>query len=253
MENKKEFSIQNCKFALVLGAGDIGSALLREFARRNPSCRIFASKRVSSETPENLPESVRVLELDPLSDKSWTYFVKSLKEETDNLDLMISTFGLLHNDSIKPEKRLEDVTLENLKESFSINAFTSALAGKHLFPFLSRERVSLFAFLSAKEGSISEDHLGGWHSYRASKAALNMFVKNMSIEFSNRKVKCIVLALQPGVTDTKLSRPYLQTIDKARKVKSPEETAEELLDVMDKATLRESGNFESFDGSELPY
>lgn len=248
---KSSFSIKNCDHALILGAGAIGSAMAREINRLNPSCRIFATKRVFSPTPENLPESARILELDPKSERSWNYLVEAIKEETSVLDLVVCTFGLLHNESLKPEKKLEDITLDGLRESFTVNAFAPALAAKHLLPFLSKETPNVFGFLSAKVGSIADDHLGGWHSYRASKAALNMLVKNIAIEFQRRRLKTVALALHPGTTDSKLSRPYLGA--SGLKVWTPEETASHLLEVLEGATERQTGHFENWDGSELPY
>ncbi len=250
MENRS-FSIRECEHALILGAGAIGSALAREIHRINPGCRIFATKRVFSPCPENLPESARVLELDPRSERSWSYFAQALKEETSKLDLIVCAFGVLHNENVRPEKKLEDITLEGLTESFTVNAFAPVLAAKNLLPFLSRDRTSVFAFLSARLGSISDDHLGGWHSYRASKAALNMFVKNIALEFKNRRLKTVALAIHPGTTDSKLSRPYLSGT--GLKVWTPEETAGHLVEVIEAADPKHTGHFENWDGSELPY
>lgn len=245
-----KFTVKNCKYALILGAGDIGSALTREIARANPGCRIFATKRVSSPTPENLPESVRVLEHDPISERSWQYLVKSIHEETKTLGLIISTIGVLHNDHLQPEKKLEDINIDNLREVFSINTFTAVLAAKNLLPFLSRKEFNVFAFLSDRTGSIQEDNLGGWYSYRGSKTALNMFVKNMAIEFKNRHLNAAALAINPGSTDTKLSRPYLKG---GGKIWTPDEAAAHVLNVIEETSLKDSGRFENWDGSELPF
>ena len=174
-----------------------------------------------------------------------------LKEETSKLDLVVCTIGVLHNETIKPEKKLEDITLEGLRESFTVNAFAPALAAKNLLPFFSKEKMSVFGFLSAKVGSITDDQLGGWHSYRASKAALNMLVKNIAIELTRRRFKTVALAIHPGTTDSKLSRPYIRAA--GLKVWTPEETAGHLIKVIEDAELKETGHFENWDGSELPY
>lgn len=245
------FSLSNAKHALVLGAGTIGQEIVKEIARQNPSCRIFATKRVSSDTPPDLPESARILELDPTSERSWQYLVKTIQQETNQLDLVISTFGVLHNQYVFPEKRLEDITMETLKDVFYVNTFTAAMAGKHLLQFFSKDALSVFGFLSAKVGSITDDSLGGWYSYRASKAALNMIVKNMAIEFKHRKLNVIALAIHPGTTKTKLSAPYLKGV--SGKIWEPEETAEHIIKLIDGIKMEQSGHFENYDGNEISY
>jgi NAD(P)-dependent dehydrogenase (short-subunit alcohol dehydrogenase family) len=111
--------------------------------------------------------------------------------------------------------------------------------------------LSVFATISAKVGSISDNRLGGWYAYRASKAALNMFIKNIAIEFARNKKKIILLSLHPGTTKTELSEPF--TKNTKYQLHTPIETAKNLLSVIENKTLDDSGKFFSWDGEELPW
>ena len=105
--------------------------------------------------------------------------------------------------------------------------------------------------ISAKVGSISDNKLGGWYGYRASKSALNMFIKNISIEYKNRKAPCIALAIHPGTTDTELSKPFIARSKLT--IHTPEQTAENILNVIDSKRLEDSGKFLSWDGTEIAW
>jgi len=135
---------------------------------------------------------------------------------------------------------------------FAINTIGPALIGKHCAPLLRKGGKSVFAAISAKVGSITDNRLGGWHSYRASKAALNMMVRNFAIELGRTNPDAIAVTLHPGTVDTPLSRPFQRNVQ-PEKLFTPAQSAEYLLAVLDKVTPRDSGDLLSWDGNTLPF
>ncbi|PZO42318.1 MAG: cell-cell signaling protein, partial [Phormidesmis priestleyi] len=127
-----------------------------------------------------------------------------------------------------------------------------ALLAKHILPLLSHKSPSLFATISAKVGSIGDNHLGGWYGYRASKAALNMFLRTAAIEYSRRSPQTTLVMLHPGTTDTQLSKPFQKAVP-PEKLFSTERTVRQLIAVMSALTIADSGEFFSWDGSRLPW
>lgn len=245
-----QFSIDTMQSALILGLGDIGLGLVHEIRERNPGCRIFATVRGSSPSKE-VPQGVKIIEHDPLDIDSWERLTAVLKESTDRLDLILSTWGFLHDDVVKPEKSLRDIDIEHMQKSFSLNAFTAPLAAKYLNVFLDQKQPNVFCFLSAKVGSISDNRMGGWYSYRASKAALNMFLKSISIELQRKKKATSVMAIHPGTTQTRLSSPFLKGFN--LKVWHPRESAAHICDVLEKSYSEGTGLFKNWNHETLPW
>lgn len=124
------------------------------------------------------------------------------------------------------------------------------LVAKHAITLFPRDRHCCFATISARVGSVSDNHLGGWYSYRASKAALNMMLKNLSIELARKYPHALVLGLHPGTVDTKLSKPF-QASSGGKKLFTPEESAAYLLNVIATKTPADSGRCFAYDGSEI--
>ena len=139
--------------------------------------------------------------------------------------------GLLHNDHLWPEKRIEDIGLDALQEVFSVNSFIPILWLKALLPLVKGDTNCIITTISARVGSINDNRSGGWYSYRASKAALNMLLKTASIEFARRAKNVKLIAFQPGTTDTPLSKPF-QTAVKAEKLFTPAFVAQRLAEIM---------------------
>lgn len=169
------------------------------------------------------------------------------------IDLVIVATGILHRDpDIRPEKRLADIDGKAMAEVFHINTIGPALIAKYFLPLLRRDAKSAFAAISARVGSIGDNSLGGWASYRASKAALNMLVRTFSIEQSRVNPASIVVSLHPGTTDTRLSRPFQRNVPEG-KLFAPEFVAERLLAVLDGLTPDDSGGFFAWDASRIEY
>ncbi|MEM7268440.1 MAG: SDR family NAD(P)-dependent oxidoreductase [Pseudomonadota bacterium] len=160
------------------------------------------------------------------------------------LDLVIVSTGALK----APEKSWRDLDAGALAEAYAKNAIGPALAAKHFLPLLRKDGKAVFAALSARVGSISDNHLGGWHGYRASKAALNMLIRTLSIEFARKRPEAVALALHPGTVDTDLSRPF-----RPKTAVPPAEAAANLLSVIDRTTASDTGKLLAWDGSDIPY
>lgn len=170
-----------------------------------------------------------------------------------DIDLVIVATGILHRaPDISPEKRLADVDGRTMAEVLHINTIGPALLAKHFLPQLRRDAKSAFAAISARVGSISDNRLGGWASYRASKAALNMLMRTFSIEQSRTHPGSVVVTLHPGTTDTALSRPFQRNVPEG-KLFEPAFVAGKLLAVVDGLAPEDTGGFFAWDASRIEY
>lgn len=166
--------------------------------------------------------------------------------------LVIVATGLLHSGDRGPEKALREIDPTWLAKVHAVNAIGPALVAKHFLPIMPNSGRTVFAALSARVGSIADNRLGGWHGYRASKAALNMLVRNLAIEERRCNPRAIVVALHPGTVDTALSRPYQGNVQPGR-LFAPERAALQLLDVIEELKPPDSGNLFDFEGKEIAF
>lgn len=167
------------------------------------------------------------------------------------IDLVIVASGVLHRGSeLRPEKSMRELDPRAIGEVFAVNAAGPALVAKHFLPRLRKGQKTVFAALSARVGSISDNRLGGWASYRASKAALNMLLKTFAIEHARRWPDSVVVALHPGTVDTALSRPFSGRVPPDR-LFPPERAARHLLEVIDGLEPDATGGFFAWDGTPI--
>ena len=230
--------------AVVIGAtGGIGRALVGELARRGGQDRIFALSRrpVAAAAP-----GVIVGRVDLTDEAS----LRAAAAEIGEADLVIVASGVLQTDTLKPERSYKALEAEAMLESFRINAVGPALAAKHFLPLMPRGRRGVFAALSARVGSISDNRLGGWHSYRASKAALNMTLANLAIELARERPQAVCVGLHPGTVDTGLSAPFQRNLASGQ-LFTPAYSATCLLYVLDRLTPGDSGGVFAWDGSRI--
>jgi NAD(P)-dependent dehydrogenase (short-subunit alcohol dehydrogenase family) len=164
--------------------------------------------------------------------------------------LVFVATGFLHDSETRPERSLRDVSPEHMAKAFAVNAIGPALLLKYFLPLLPKAGKAMLAVLSAKVGSIGDNRLGGWHSYRASKAALNQIVRTASIELARTRPEAICVALHPGTVDTPLSKPFAK---RGLDVRTPDPAARQLLNVIAALEPRHNGTFLNHDGSELPW
>jgi NAD(P)-dependent dehydrogenase (short-subunit alcohol dehydrogenase family) len=161
--------------------------------------------------------------------------------------LVIVATGLLHTANKGPEKSLRQLDPDWMMENYHINAVGPALVAKHFLPIMAKQGPICFAALSARVGSISDNRLGGWHSYRASKAALNMFIRNIAIEWQRKNAQSVVVGLHPGTVETQLSAPFKGNPVHERFV--PARAAADMLGVLASLKPEQSGQIFAYDGS----
>ena len=243
---------------LVAGAsGGIGLSLVEALAARDSVEQIIATWHSQapgqqSRTIDSGSERVQWRQLDLTDEAGVAGLAKALANEMDSLDWVINCAGFLHRGERGPEKTVARLEADFFMDSMRLNALPSLLLARHLRRLLKASPQAVFAAISARVGSIEENHLGGWYSYRASKAALNMALKTLALEWRVAMPKCCVAALHPGTTDTELSRPFQGNVPE-HKLFSPQRTAAQLLTIVDGLTPAQTGRFWSWDGSELPW
>ena len=164
--------------------------------------------------------------------------------------LVFIATGVLHHGEA-PERSYRAMTAEHLLRDYRVNTVGPALVAKHFLPLLPRDRRAVFAALSARVGSIGDNRLGGWHSYRASKAALNMILRNLSIEIARSHPQTVVAGLHPGTVATDLSAPFQKGVAEG-KLFDAAYSAERLLAVLDGLTTADSGGVFAWDGARVP-
>lgn len=224
---------------VVIGAsGAIGGALLDSLQHA------FGVTRAIGFSRRGLPS------LDLTSEASIASAACQLLQSDAPPRLIIDATGFLHGDGVSPEKSLRQLDAANLAKAFSLNVIGPALLMKHFFPLLPRSGKAVFATLSARVGSIGDNHLGGWYGYRASKAALNQLVRTAAIELKRRQPEAICVALHPGTVDSRLSAPFRKI---GLAVRSPAETAGRLLEVIDRLRPGDSGGFFDYRGEPVPW
>lgn len=164
--------------------------------------------------------------------------------------LVIVATGLLHDGSRSPEKSYREFDAAWMAKTLTVNAIGPALVAKHFMPLMPKQGRTIFAVLSARIGSISDNRLGGWYGYRMAKAALNQLVRTLSIEEKRRNDRSIVVGLHPGTVDTALSRPFQGNV-RPGTLFTPDRAASQLLDVIDGLTVPDSGRLFDFEGKEV--
>ena len=225
--------------ALVIGAsGGIGEALLTRLQQDARFAQVLGLSRHSQPA------------LDLLNEASIAQAAAHVAGLGVPLRLLIDATGLLHGQGLQPEKSWQQLDPVQMAQAFAINAIGPALLMKHFLPLLPREGRAVFATLSAKVGSIGDNQLGGWYSYRASKAALNQLVRTAAIELRRRQPLALCVALHPGTVATALSAPFAKT---GLQVQAPDHAASRLLGVIGGLQAADSGGFFNHDGSTLPW
>ena len=174
---------------------------------------------------------------------------QAAKNLSDTFDLIFVATGGLVIGNDQPEKRIAALDADAMQRQFALNAVGPALCLKHFSPFLPKDRASVFVVLTAKIGSIEDNRLGGWISYRAAKAAANQIVKTASIELARTRPQAAVIALHPGTVDTAMTKDYA----KSHPAQTPKEAAEKMFDVLTSLDPKDTGHFFSYDGSVLPW
>lgn len=233
---------------VVAGAtGGIGRALIQQLLERPDTIVTGLCRRpdAAADWANQYGDALSLLPWDALDPTPEL----ALKEDVDGV---IYAAGRLHGEGIRPEKRLEDLDAGALASAFQVNASAFVLLVQALLPRLRHKRLKRIVAVSAKVGSIGDNGFGGWYGYRASKAALNMLTRNLSIELPRRIRPVTCVAVHPGTTRTQLSEPFQQSLAQLQ-VHEPHDTATNLLSIYDSLDTEHNGQFFSWDGSSLPW
>lgn len=222
--------------AIIVGArGGIGAALADALEQDPNYAQVIRLHRESHQP------------LDILNEASIAAAAASLLATHPPISLVIVATGLLHSNKKGPEKSLREIDPDWMMENFRTNAVGPALVAKHFLPIMAKKSPICFAALSARVGSISDNHLGGWHSYRASKSALNMLIRNVAIEWQRKNPQSVVVGLHPGTVETALSAPFKG--NPAHERFTPARAAGAMLSVLHGLKPEQSGQIFAYDGS----
>lgn len=237
------------KVAVVAGAaGGLGEALSRALVAHPDYASVFALSR----TRPSSDDGIEWFETDTTSPVDLESAASRVAQLTDRVHLLLCCSGVLHGGAgspHRPEKSLAELELENLQLAVRVNAFAPLAAIRAFRDLLRHDQRPVAAVLSAMVGSIGDNSLGGWYSYRMSKAALNMGVRNVAIEFGRLRNGPSVVAVHPGTTLTPLSEPFVR----GRDPRTPDESARHILSVVHDLSPEDSGRFFNWDGRELPW
>ncbi len=222
--------------AMIIGArGGIGAALADVLEQDPNYAQVIRLHRASAPL------------LDITDEASIAAAAASLTGTHPPISMVIVATGLLHSTQKGPEKGLRELDPDWMMENFRINAVGPALVAKHFLPIMAKQGPICFAALSARVGSISDNRLGGWHSYRASKSALNMLIRNIAIEWQRKNPQSIVVGLHPGTVETALSAPFKG--NPAHERFTPARAAGDMLNVLHGLKPEQSGQIFAYDGS----
>lgn len=228
--------------ALIIGAsGGIGGALEAALVEEGTFARVHGFAR-SRSGPQHLD----------LTDEASIAAAAAQVAKGPAPSLVIVATGVLHAGGQEPEKAMRDLDAGWLAQVHAVNAIGPALVAKHFLPLMPKSGRTVFAALSARVGSISDNVLGGWYGYRASKAALNMLVRTLAIEERRRNSSSIVVTLHPGTVDTALSKPFQGNVQPGR-LFTPDRAAMQLLDVIEELRPPDSGKLFDFEGKEVGF
>lgn len=235
------------RVTVIVGAGSaIGAELVAHALRDGP---VFALSRAA----KPLPGVAANVPWDPCSPEVVAQAVQAVASVTTHVDRLVICNGVLtdpqHVPPLRAEKALRQVERETFLHGLEVNAW-APLAALQAFERLLRAAAGArAAVLSAMVGSIGDNRAGGWFTYRMSKAALNMGVRNVAIEWSRLRAGPIVAAIHPGTTLSALSAPFVG----AERARPPAESAAAVLRVLDSLSPTQSGGFFNWDGRELPW
>lgn len=225
--------------AIVIGSsGGIGQALLGRLAGQPCFCAALGLGRSS------------IPPLDLTDEDSIARAARHVLGLGAEVRLVIDATGFLHSDGLAPEKSWRDLDALHMARAFAVNAIGPVLLMKHFLPLLPRQGRAVFATLSARVGSIGDNRLGGWYSYRASKAALNQFVRTAAVELGRSRPAALCVALHPGTVATGLSAPFAKA---GLAVQTPEEAADRILEVIERLPPASTGGFFDHRGEPVPW
>ncbi|KZL17816.1 C-factor [Pseudovibrio axinellae] len=234
------------RIAVFGASGALGAAFTKACLDRYESATVFCFAR----SLERIPAYKRTQHYSlGLEDNLMQTSAGAIKAQ-GGLDIIFVATGQLHSPTTQPEKTIRFLSATAMEETFLANSILPALIMKHYLPLLPRHNKGVFAAISARVGSISDNFLGGWYSYRASKAALNMLIRCAAIEMQRTHEKSVVIGLHPGTVDSALSKPFQRNIPE-QQLLTPSKSAVMMLDIIESCNQSQSGKCFAYDRTEI--
>lgn len=253
--------------SLVQGASrGLGLEFVKQLLVKNSQEHVIATCRNPNgaagliELKNKFSERLHIQRLDLTIESTIEECARDIGERHGYLNLLVNASGILSiPDVIQPETTLTKVERSSLMLAYEVNAVGPTLVTKHMWPLLkagggsgTQRDVAVVANISARVGSIGDNRLGGWHSYRASKSALNQLTKCIAVEFARKKDPIICILLHPGTVDTDLSKPFQKNVPKD-KLFSKEFSVERLLGIINSSKSHDNGKFFDWDHKEITW
>ena len=233
------------KNILIAGSsGAIGREFLRFYSDDPTVEKIVTLSRKADDFGD---KKIQSIEID--YSKEGTFENLKKMSQLESISTIIIATGILHTDQVKPEKSIDGINFESLTEVFQVNVFGPILLVKKLLPLIKKSQGVKIVFLSARVGSISDNELGGWYSYRSSKSALNMMIKNLSIELQRANKENIVIGIHPGTVKSNLSEPFIKNV--RHNIFTPMKSVELMTQVISKISQKDSGKCFDFLGKVI--
>jgi len=238
------------KVAIIGASGSIGKAFVDHFLKSRETKKLYLFSR----SDINFDDIRITNHFIDIEDEQSIKKAASLIPDNECLHYIIITTGILFTRNITPEKSIKDLSYEKFNKLYAVNTVGPALIAKHFIQKLSKDNKSIFAVLSARIGSISDNILGGWYSYRCSKSALNMLIKNLSIEIRRRNPNLIAVGLHPGTVKSKLSEPFSSASShNSNNIFTADYSVSKMINVLENLTTEDSGKLFAWDGKEIDF
>jgi len=238
---------------LIIGANsEIAKALAEQVVQQTSSQLIVVSRDVDFYQESHF-DSVLAIKVKDYEEQTMVQVVQDLKENlTGAITRVFICHGILHDTQLFPEKRLSDLTESHFFKVMKANTMTPILWLKQLMPVLKGKTPSKVVIFTARVGSISDNEIGGWYSYRTSKAAMNMLIKSAAIEFKRAAKNIKLISFHPGTTDTPLSKPFQGNVPEG-KLFTSEFVASQLLNIVETTPVDGQASFLDWQGKEIPW
>lgn len=237
--------MDNLHVVIVGSSGGVGQSLVKHLLGHEQVTSVIGWSRCSSDIKH---PRFKYCSMDYNNEESIRIAADAIIEP---IDMVIVATGFLHDENILPEKSFKQLSGDAMMKYLLLNTVGPSLVAKHLLPKMRMQRKSVFTVLSARVGSISDNRLGGWYAYRASKAALNMMIKTLAVELKRCQKNVIVAGLHPGTVDTYLSKPFQRSV-KPEQLFTSEFSARCLLNVINQLKDHNSGYCFAWDGKKIP-
>ena len=232
--------------AITGASGALGKAFVNNLA----AIDVVETINVFSRSEENFHSEKIFTHLINYKNEDEIIEASKISSAKSSLDLVIVANGILHNELVFPEKKISEITEEKFQEVYFINTILPSIIAKHFIPKLSQNNQSIFAFMTARVGSVSDYKLGGWYAYRASKAALNMVIKNLSIEVGRKNKNAVLVGLHPGTVVSNLSKPFQSNVPE-KNLFTPDQSVNYLLKILLNLKIEDTGKIFAWNGDEI--